>query len=82
MDVWRPSFTYTQESTNSIKRLNVYAGGTFGSESVWDYSEEDDTWTVRFIDAQCEEWDTETETGDFTFIGKISFTMKITRLGE
>ncbi len=59
-------------------RLNVYAGGSFGSESTWQYSQIEDTWTVQFRDAQCEEWDLENE--EFTYLGKISFNMTVRRV--
>ena len=76
--VWRLSLKYRRNET-VMARLNVYAGGTFGSDSTWDYSQSEDSWTVHFANAECEEIDL--GTGDFTYVGKISFTMVVTGIG-
>ena len=80
--VWKLCFRYhrNKENATEIAQLNVYGGGTFGSDSTWDYSRSEDSWTIRFANAECEEFDVGDNTGTFTYLGKISFTMLIKRI--
>lgn len=73
--VWKLHLKYP--AGEPIKRLNVYAGGTFGSDSTWYYSESTDTWTVNFVNALCEEIDL--NTGEIEE-SRISFTLTVRRL--
>ena len=88
---WMPRVNKYMQSTGAIvwklhlkypaggpaKRLNIYAGGTFGSDSTWSYSESTDTWTVNFLNALCEEIDLNTAEIEEK---RITFTMTIKRL--
>lgn len=78
--VWKLGLKYggSDSGEDARYRLNVYAGGSFGSESTWQYSQNEDTWRVHFRDAQCEEWDLENE--EFNYLGKISFNMTVKRV--